>query len=61
MSFAGYGRMPYEPQPAGLGPEAKSTGKYGKNFNIWIWEILYAKLSLLVAGSSFKFTILHSQ
>ncbi|XP_070847183.1 spidroin-1-like [Chaetodon trifascialis] len=26
---AGYGRMPYEAQPAGLAPEAKSTGKYG--------------------------------
>ncbi|XP_044035180.1 calymmin isoform X23 [Siniperca chuatsi] len=25
----GYGRMPYEAQPAGLGPEAKSTGTYG--------------------------------
>lgn len=25
---AGYGRMPYEPQTAGLSPEAKSTGQY---------------------------------
>lgn len=39
--WAGYGRLPYGVQQAGLNPEAKAAAQYGNNLKIRPGEMLF--------------------